>query len=324
MAITTTTVRTNRILAEVIHERNLDASYPNLVATAHCSVDSIAGENALAKAYPRLGDEGAAADLTEGTTLSTVTTEAQGVQLVNTPAEIGDRRDLTYRAIRRAMGGAADIETAIANGNMGAVVAALADSFMAQRKMILEALEVKVMALIDDFSTSVGSTGVDPDLSQAESAIFEFGELETAGEEQAVFLLANRHLSDLRREIGITSGGNQGAVWSGDVQSIMSVRPELSTTGLAGALFGVPAYRTSTSVNPSPNAGADEASALLASGGMRGPDDQPGALLITEGDVMRHRWEDVVEDRAVKVVSVWEVAAGERADDMGVSWIADA
>ena len=326
MAVTTSTVQTDRILPELINEQLGPASRARVVALNHCSLDSIAGLPTKTKAYPRAADDGAASSATEGTDITATTTMSLGTQLTLSVTEgAGVRSDVTNTTVeRRAPGlsGQALIDAVLAGD--GRVLSIFAEEFARHNVMAMEKVETDVMALLDDFSTSVGSTGVNFSLADAESAMYQLTNLETGRENQWVFLLAPIQVSDLRNEIAISSGGAVGPIWSTDIQSITSMNASLPVNGLAGSLFGIPVYQTATSVNPSPNGGADEAGALLVSGMGRGPNDMPGALQFLEGNPIKYTFEYDASARHTELVTTYEYAVGERFDDFGVSIITDA
>lgn len=327
MAATTSTTYTNRILTEEIHARALEASLARVVALNHCSFDSIAGMPTKSKAYPRLSDLGAAAAASEGTNLTATTTLAEGTQLSLSVTEAAAVfSTVTDTAIERRIPGvnAANLVEALDGANRGAVISFFAEEFMRHYQMCMEKAEVDVMALLDDFSTSVGTSGVDFSASDAESAIYQLTNKETNREMDWVFLLAPIQVSDLRKEIALTGGGLGGGVWSSDVQSIINRNPSVEQTGLVGSFWGIPVYQTATSTNPSPNTGANEAGALMVSGGGRSPDDRPGALVFLEGQEMKYRFQPDITERHTELVTIYEYAVGERADDMGISIITDA
>lgn len=323
---TTATTYTDRILTELINERVAAASQARVVALNHCSFDSIAGEPSFTKAYPRFSDLGAASSASAGTDISANTELTMGTQLAVTVSEIsGTKSTVLDTAMERKMPGMSGVAltSAIREGN-ASVLGIFAEEFARHYAMSMEAVEVAVMALLDDFTTSVGTTTVDFDLAQAESALYQLTNKETGRESDWVYLLAPIQVSDLRRDVAINGGGAGGAVWSTDIQSIVNVNPGLETMGLVGSLFGVPVYQTATSTNPSPNGGADEAGALLISGGGRNPDDRPGALLFLEGDSHKYDIERDASLRATELVTTYTAGVGERFDDGGISIITDA
>jgi hypothetical protein len=323
---TTATTYTDRILAELINEQVAAASLARVVALNHCSFDSIAGEPTFAKAYPRFSDLGAASSASAGTDISANTELTMGTQLVLTVSEIaGTKSTILDTAMERKMPGMSGVAlvNAIREGN-ASVLGIFAEEFARHYQMTMEAVEVAVMALLDDFSTSVGTSGVDFDLAQAESAVYQLTNKETGRESDWCFLLAPVQVSDLRRDIAINGGGAGGSVWSTDIQSITSLNPGVEQTGLVGALYGIPVYQTATSTNPSPNTGANEAGALLVSGGGRGPNDRPGALMFLEGDLPKYDIQRDASLRATELVTTYSAAVGERFDDGGISIITDA
>lgn len=327
MAVTTSSVGNyaDRILPELINERLAPASRAPIVALNHCTTDSLAGLPTKTKAYPKALDDGAASAATEGTDITATTTMDLGTQLVLTVSEgAGVRSDITNTAIERRMPGLSGqaLISAI-NAHSPQVLEIFAEEFARHTAMMLEKAETDVCALLDDFTTSVGNTGVDFSLADAESAIYQMTNLEFGFENRWVFLLAPVQVSDIRKEIAITGGGAGGAVWSSDIQSIMNLNPNLSANGLVGQLFGVPVYQTATSVNPSPNAAADEAGALLISGMGTSASESQGALLFLEGNAPKYTWEHDASARTTELVSVYEYAVDSHLD-MGIAIVTDA
>lgn len=326
MTVTTTTTQTDRILAEIIAARTLGASYPEIVLSKHVNYDmDMVGAPATAKAYPRLSDLGAAGSATEGSDIDTVTSMAMGTQLVLTPSEAAAiRSDLTDQVARKRAPGIASVHEAIDSMNVAALFAIFGEDIMRQRKACYEALEVALMALLDDFSTVVGTSGVSFSLANARAAILGLTNKETGRQNDWGFFLAPAHVDDIVNEVAIVGGGMGGGVWSTDVQSVTSGRAGLDPDGLVGALFGLPVFQTATSTNPSPNSGANEASALLVRGVGHPEGDRPGALTVLVGNDMHTRFQGDASKRETEIITVYEFAAGERADDYGISIICDA
>ena len=104
------------------------------------------------------------------------------------------------------------------------------------------------------------------------------------------------------------------------LRSIMSHRPDSSRMGLRGALWGIPVYETSDTVNPDPNSGADVAGALMLIDGPEGP----GALQGLERGPLVNYFELNGSLRSIELTSKYEAAVGERMDEGGVSIITDA
>ena len=326
MAVTTTTTQTDRILAEIIEQVALPGSYPEIVLAKHVNVDpDLIGKPASAKSYPRLADDGAAGTATEGTEVTTVTTASMGTQLVLTPTEAAAIRfDLTDQTARKRAPGLATVHEAIDSLDIPRLLEIFGEEVMRQRKACMEKLEVDLWALTDDHSTSVGTSGQDVTLAVVRSAILAMTNKEIGRFIDWALALAPVHVDDLVAEIAITGGGKGGAVWSTDIQSIVAARPGMSTDGLLAAVFGIPVIQGSTSVNPSPNGGADEAGVLFVRGvgHPRGP--RPGTYVQLIGNDIHTRFEGSITKRETKIVTIWEYAAGERADDMGITVIGDA
>lgn len=318
MAVTTTTTQNDVLVAERIAARNLESPKPKVVVARLSNVDmDLIESGELAKSYPRDSDIGAAGSATEGNTISATTTLGMGTQLTLTPTEAAAiRSDVTDKLARKRA--QRTVKEAIDSGNIAALNAIFERDIVRQRNACWEKLEVDHNALLDDFSTSVGSTGTAMTLAKSEQALLSLTNAETNREMDFVYVIPPAGISDLRNEIGITSGGVQGAVWTQDIQSLMTLKPELASVGLVGALWGIPVYQPDTSVNPAPNAGADVAGALMVAGFGHPEGDRPGALCLAIGEELHTRFDGVQEDRATKIITIWEYAVGERADDYGV------
>lgn len=326
MAVTQVSTQTDRVLAEIIAAKLLNASYPEIVASRHINVDmDMIGQPATAKAYPRLADDGAAGTASEASDITDVTTASLGTQLVLTPTEAAAIRfDLTDKVARKRAPGIASVHEALDTRNMPALFAIFGEEIMRQYKACYEKLEVDVMALLDDFSTTAGSSGVNMSLANARAALLSLTNKETGRQGDWAWVLAPVQVSDLIDEIAITGGGMGGGVWTTDIQSIVNARPGLDPDGLVGGLFGIPVYQTSTSTNPSPNSGADEAGALMVRGVGHPEGDRPGALCMLIGEPIHTRFDVDVSKRETEIITIWEYAVGERADDFGISIITDA
>lgn len=327
MALTTTTTQTDRILAEVIAPTPLGAAYPNLVVSKLINYDmDFINEAATAKAYPRLADDGPGTTVAENADASTISTASLGTQLVNTPGEVYKRFDLTFATLENRMPGLSpdSLRAAINSNDYAALSALFAEEVGRGRKSLMESLEVDSFALLDDFSTTVGSTGVNITLSNTEQALYQMTKKETGAPERWVYVADPIHLSDLRQEIAITSGGMGGGAWTSDIQSILKLNPSLAVDGLQGALWGVPFYVGSNSVNPHPNAGEDEAWALFVRGVGHPTRGLPGAIACTFKQEFYVMFDPDKSARSCEVLCFQKYAIGERADDMGISGISDA
>lgn len=328
MSVTTTTTYANNILTEHLSDVALGALTPKLVTYNLVNQDSIDGLPTLAKEYRKIADDGPAAAATEGVDFTTVTTLSMDTTVTATPTEGAvARADITTRTIRRKYPGvnADAVWSSIASGDYSPLMGLLEEEVQRLSRMCLEKQEVDLQALLDDFSDSVGSSGVDLTIANLLSAIYKYEENEPQTED-CVFDLHPEQVNTMRSLLLAQAAASASAgLWVSQADGgIVNYSPDASRNGLKGSFLGIPVYQHSPSTNPLPNAGADVAGALMARGVGRPEDGQRGALVLCEGMPMRVVMSADVSARTIELMVITEYAALEHTDAHGVSIITDA
>ena len=328
MALTTTTVAANVIQNEVLREA-LNPLGPKSVYLPFCSVDNIDGEPSLSVEYPKKSDLGPAAAGTEGVDFTSTTTLGYGTTVTVTPTEAAvARADITTRAARRKMPGETmqAFTTRIMSGDFTGLLGLLEEEVGRLSPMLQEKAEVDVEAALDDFTDSVGSTGVDITFANLVDAIAALEGNEPEHENFAWFW--DREITRIIRTL-MTSGANNALSAAfgggqGDV-GIINFAQDNSRTGFKGSFLGIPVYQMSPSTNPLPNGGADVAGALVAWGsGRPGNGGQNGATVFVEGHAPTVLVDVDPSARTIELITLWEYAVAELRDEHGVTLICDA
>jgi len=200
-------------------------------------VVDISGQPTLAYKVSKHPSTTDAAAITDGTAMSNTTINPTSVTI--TASGVGLKTVVTGFSQR---GSLLDLQEAAANFG----------------RALINKMDVDGCSILDNFSTTAGSTGVDMSVANALSAIYS---LELANEfRDPVFILHPIQISDLRSAIVAASNGH---FFAGDPGSGGIV----NNTGIPnfkGYLFGVPVY--SSSNVPSVNSDADRGGALLSKG----------------------------------------------------------
>lgn len=330
MAITQTSTLTsgNVILNEVLNDKILGALTPKVVFWNLMNHDSIDGAASLAKEYPKYADYGPAIAGTEAVDFTTTTTISYDTTVTVTPTEAAmARADITTRAIRRkAPGMSADaVFGPILSGDFSGILDILAEEAGQLARMCFEKAEVDCCALLDDYSDSVGSTGVDITLANVLTAIYKLEENEPEHENFA-WVMHPQQMFDIRTFLLAQAAGNVTAgVWNQQADAnFINFQGDAPRNGLKGSLLGIPVYQTSPSVNPLPNAGADVAGALVCVGQGAPGSGMRAANVFLEGMPMRFLVDVDPSARTIELLCLWEYAVAEHTDAHGVSIITDA
>lgn len=325
MALTTTTTRASVMLSEILSEVALEPLTPKLVFLPLINQDTMDGESALTKKYPKKSDLGPATAATEGTDFTTVTTLGYDTAISATPVEAAvARADVTTRALRRKVPGISNaaIFDRILNCDFRGILGLMQDEARSLGRMVQEKMEKDACALLDDASTSVGSTGVDLTVANLllSIALLDANECE---HDDRIFVMAPIQTSDLRTAL-LSLSSASSSVWANQADAgVVNVSRDLSNNGLQGSFLGIPWYQTSPSVNPLPNSGADVAGALLCRG--RGkPTDQRGAHVYLEGHPPAFLVDIDASARTVELIDIAEYAIVEHTDPHYISIITDA
>jgi hypothetical protein len=329
MTLTTTTTRANVILSEFLREVPLKALTPKVVMWNLLNQDNIDGVPSLTKEIPVESDLGAAIAGSEGVAFTTVTPLAYDSSISVTPTEAAmARADITTRAMRRALPGmtAGQVYDRIATGDLSGLGTLLQDEAARLMQMGWEKVETDCQALLDDASSSVGTSTQDLTLANLLAALAIMEGRDLAHEDMA-WILAPQQIVDLRTELSSGSGAALNTIQINQADaSFFNVNPDMSRNGFKGSLLRLPIYSPSQSLNPRPNAGADVAGALACIGrGVTGqPGSQRGFAEFTEGHGPRFLFSFDTAARVVYLVLVWEYAVVEHTDLHYVSIVTDA
>lgn len=327
MAVSTATTYSPVILNEVLAEAALKALTPKVVAWNHFNQDSIDGEGSLSKEYPKYADLGAAAAATEGSDFTTTTTLSFDTTITMTPTEAAvARADITTRAMRRKSPGmsAADVFGRIMAGDYSGILGLLEEEAQRLSVMLYEKAETDCIALLDDFSDTAGSTGVDITIDNFLTALFKLEQNEPPHEE-FVGLFDIEQIRTLRASLTSNAADADGAVWQSQADAnVVNFLNDTNRNGYKGTLLGVPLFQLAPSLSLTANAGADVVGALIARGegdpvnGLRGPCN------FLEGHPITFLVDVDPSARIVELIGIWEYAAAEVTDACGVSVITDA
>lgn len=326
---TTTSTYANVILNEVLNDASLKALTPKVVAWNHFNQDSIEGAASLSKEYPVQSDLGAAASATEGNDFSTVTTLSYATSVTVTPTEAAvARADITTRAMRRKFPGMSTDQVfgAIMGGDYSLIVDLLEEEAMRLAGMLYEKAETDCIALLDDFTDTAGSTGVDIDVSVFLTALYKLEENEPE-HENFVALLDIEQIRTLRSDLTSNAATADGIVWNTQADaSVVNFIADGAKNGFKGSLLGVPMFQLAPSLRLTANASADVVGALVCRG--QGVPGQPGALngaaVFTEGHSIRYLVDVDASKRMIELIGIWEYGVAELRDAHGVSIITDA
>lgn len=326
---TTATVYSAVILNEVLNDVALKALTPKVVAWNHFNQDSIDGAASLSKEYPVQSDKGAAAAATEGTDFTTITemTYASSVTVTPTEAAVA-RADITTRAMRRKFPGMStdQVYGAIMGGDYSLIVDMLEEEAARLAGMLYEKAETDCIALLDDYTDTAGSTGVDIDLSVFLTALYKLEENEPE-HEQFVAMMDIEQIRTLRSDLTSNGATADGVVWNQQADaSFVNFIGDGARNGLKGSLLGVPVFQLAPSLRLTANAGADVVGALVARG--QGVPGQPGSLngagVFVEGHPIRFLVDVNASQRTIELIGIWEYGVAELRDAHGVSIITDA
>lgn len=327
MAITSASTYSNVILNEVLAEAPMKALTPKVVCWNHYNQDSIDGAASLSKEYTKLADLGAAAAATEGTDFTSTTTLSLDSSITVTPTEAAvARADITTRAIRRKYPGVNSdaVFGAVANGDFSAILGLLEEEAMRLSAMLYEKAETDCIALLDDFTDTAGSTGVDIDVSVFLTALFKLEQNEPEHGE-FVALLDIEQIRTLRSDLTSNGATADGVVWMQQADaSVVNYIDDVSKNGLKGSLLGIPMFQLAPSLSLSVNAGADVGGALIARGSGAPGQGQRGPCVFLEGHPIKFLVDVDASARTIELIGIWEYAVAEHTDAHGVSIITDA
>lgn len=330
MAINTTTTHATAILPRVLADRVLDPSRPSMPLLASmANLYSIAGKKSGVLRLNRLGDSGPATAATEGSSFTTETSTSYGTAVDLTPVEAAARlMKVSQRALQQRTG----LEDALSlyqSNNVAQIVAALDLEARDIVKALDEKMDADLAALFASLSSSVGALTTDFSLSVLEQAIFnlDIAELPADALARRAYVLSPRAMSDIRRELQVTSGGVQGVMW-GSQQ--MLVAPSSNSLDPVANLFGIPVYQMSQSIVPTsgtvPGTGGQVCALIVRGIGdpeVDGGSGAVGTLQVCEAGPPKFATDFVVRDRSIDVLGIHEYAVALRGTDFGVQILGD-
>lgn len=325
MALTQASTRSSMMLSAILNETALEPLTPRLVFMNLINQDTMDGEPALTKSYPKKSDLGPAIAATEGTDFTTTTTLGFDTAISATPVEAAvARADITTRAIRRKVAGItnAAVFERILNCDFRGILGLLQDEARSLGRMVQEKMERDACALLDDASTSVGSTGVDLSVANLLLAIALLDANEPEHGDR-IFVMAPQQTADLRAAL-LSLSSASSSVWANQADAGVANWRDVGDNGLIGSFLGIPWYQTAPSVNPLPNSGADVAGALLLRGVGHPTRGRRGAHVYLEGHPPAFLVDVDASARTIEIIDVSEYAIVEHTDPHYISIITDA
>ncbi len=325
MATQTTTTHSDLILTEVLGDAILQEARPKNVASRLINTYSIVGSRAASKKLNRYGDTGAAGTATEGTAYTTEADSTPASAVSMSPTEAAVQMLLISDDVVEETTGIESAYELFTSGSREQALA-VAQPFASQLgRACFQKLEADVVGLFPSLSNSVGTTTVDITLDNAEEAIYTL-DIAECPHEDYVFVLHPRQVSDLRKDLATTSGGMAGSYWMGNAE-LANHRNDVEMNGLKGALFGIPVYMHSKTVEQTANASADVVGALFLRG-IGAPEDgdggQPGTFAFCEGRPLKFMIQHELRERGSDLMANWKYAVAERVDAWGVKIVTDA
>jgi hypothetical protein len=315
----------NQIVPRLLAMRPLSAQRPRPILTELANQYSIEGLNTNTKRLNRWADHGPATAGTEGTTFSTLTTMSMQTAVDLTPVEAAMMLAfVTDEAVEKLGLGFANALELFQSNNVDAILAAcepFADSIL---NGIEEKRERDLAALFTSATNTVGALTGDMSLTILEQAIFTADTLEQVHTDR-VCVLGPRGISDLRKELQVSSGGVQGVLWGNQRAPMVGEQP----AGLVGEIW-VPMYQLSQSVVPTsgtvPGTGGHVGALLLR--GQGNPEDiggsgQTGALQYVEGRRPTFATDFKLRDRGLDLLGNCKYAVALRAQDAIVGVLYD-
>jgi hypothetical protein len=296
------TARVAAVLSQEIQLKLADRAslhnHPSIV-----NFGNMAGRGSAALQVPILGLDGSdlLASAADGAVVANTTFTAAAATL--TIGRYALRYDLT------------DLGGAITD-SIGLNAQRLAESMVGSTLM---AFQNALCDVIDGFTTTAGSTGVDMSVDDFYSAQFALTLASVSG--PYICVLHPRQLADFQSSLRAEYGATQFVMAT---QEMLNIKGQ----GMAGSFNGVEIY--SSSKCPTANAGADRAGAMFGYGAVGFVEGSPFPIVGAAGVVTPAGSPVVVEfDRIVgggttSILASYYLGIGKLQDGMGVSIITDA
>lgn len=324
---TTSTTYSDASLAYALGSRVLEAQLPKVVVSALINQVDIAGLGTDTIRFNSNTDLGVAGAGTEGTEFTTNEAFAleTPVDVVVAEAAAIQRGLITNFALETRFPGMGDVWRALQEAPLDQKLSIC--GYEADRASFpcIEKREDDVCNLLDGFSNSVGTSGVDITVTNMIAAQFTLKTLEPTHEDW-VYVLTPNQIQELQLEIGVTGGGLGGSVWTnaGDL-SFFNFRPDMPRNGYRGSFMGIPVYEYAHSLRTTANAGADICGALMCRGvGNPNEGGQLGAMVMVTRGFLKYHLEYSAGHRGVILVVTSDHKAAELRNNHGVSIITDA
>jgi hypothetical protein len=315
----------NQILPRVLARRNLQANRPIPLLVNLANQYSIEGLPTQTKRLNRWADHGPATAGTEGTTFSTLTTQSMAAAVDLTPTEAAMMLAfITDEAVEKLGNGYANALELFQSNDIASQIAVLETVAMSIMSGIEEKRERDLAALFASLTNTTGALASDMSLTVLESAIFTSDTLEQLHTDR-VAVLGPRGVSDLRKELQVSSGGTQGVLWGNTTAPMVTD----ASAGEVGRIW-VPIIQLSQSTTPTsgtvPGAGGHVGALILRGSG--NPEDdggsgQVGLLQYVEGRRPTFGSELKLRDRGLDLLGNCKYAVGIRAQDFGVQMLYD-
>lgn len=315
---TTPTTVSDRQLAALLTRTALPANLPDIVLSNLANSDDILGQPSLVKKYAVEQDDGAASAATYGTAFTTNNEFDYTTAISITVTEGAIARGVVLNtAVEVKFPGAGSAREILMNGSTDQKVAVLSDEFRRAGKMCMEKFEQDHVDLLDNFSTSVGTSGAAFTVSDAFSALYSYDVGEPVTRDAAWFLWPVQ-VRDLRADLALNGGGLGGGVWVQTVDTDFLRASMLPVNGNLGTFLGRPLYQGAHSLRNLSDTNANVNGALLAVGKGAPDSGQLGALAhVTRGGFAMH-FDYSVDDRGVIFALVMEYGVAEIRDSHGI------
>ena len=331
---TTRTSQTALVATEKLMVGAIEANLPDKPVHRLLSWDSLDGANADKKNYPVESDLGAASGGTEGTDLTSNTEIGMGAtKAVTTSEGVAIKAVITEKTVRKRLGGLgfSTVLGAFQSEDIGALTTLLAPEVRRMTAMAMQKIEADCIAILDDASNSVGSTGVDIGISTMLQAIYQAETQQMhLPRSQRGFVLTPNQVHELNLEAAVTGGGYGGGLWSQNIDYSLFNAPgdEAMMDGLRGSFAGYRVYQYDSELALSVNGGADVGGFFGCLGSPnRSPDSYGGKVpygVLLWDQPLTFRFQYDASLRAMEIIPTAEYAASELVDNNGVSIVSDA
>lgn len=331
---TTRTSQTALVATERLMVGAIEANLPSYPVHRLLAWDSIDGFGADKKNYPVESDLGAASGGTEGTDLTANTEIGMGAtKSVTTSEGVAIKSVITEKLVRKRAGGLgySTVMQLFASEDMAALERVLAPEVRRMTAMALQKIEADCIAVLDDPSNSVGTSGSDISMLNLMQAIYQgdVQQMHLPASERG-FILTPNQIHELNVEALSTGGGVGGALWStgaADYDIFNAPAGSFVTDGLRGSFAGYRVYQYDHELRGTANGGADVVGFFGCLGSAdRSPDSYGGKVpygVLLWDQPLAFRFQYNASLRAMEIVPTAEYAASELVDNNGVKIVTD-